>query len=100
MSPDQARQRARRLEQDLLVAEAAQAALGWMYLTVEGIDIDSEPARGIASPTLSRSPAPAPRTTSARSAAAPERLPRRRRVADVWPTGSRLLAVPSSYALR
>ena len=43
MTPDQARQRARRLEQDLLVAEAEQAALGWMYLTVEGIDIDSEP---------------------------------------------------------
>ena len=33
----------RRLEQDLLVAEAEQADLGWMYLTVEGIDIDSEP---------------------------------------------------------
>ena len=43
MTPDQARQRARRLEQDLLVAEAEQAALGWMYLTVEGIDIESEP---------------------------------------------------------
>ena len=43
MTPDQARQRARRLEQDLLVAEAEQAALGWMYLTVEGIDIKSEP---------------------------------------------------------
>ena len=43
MTPDQARKRARRLEQDLLVAEAEQAALGWMYLTVEGIDIDSEP---------------------------------------------------------
>ena len=43
MTPDQARQRARRLEQDLLVAEAEQAALGWMYLTAEGIDIDSEP---------------------------------------------------------
>ncbi len=43
MTPDQARQRARRLEQDLLVAEAEQAALGWMYLTVDGIDIDSEP---------------------------------------------------------
>jgi hypothetical protein len=42
MIPDQARQRAR-LEQDLLVAEAEQAALGWMYLTVEGIVIDSEP---------------------------------------------------------
>ena len=42
MTPDQARQRARRLEQDLLVAEAEQAALGWMYLTVEGIDIGSE----------------------------------------------------------
>jgi hypothetical protein len=25
------------------VAEAEQAALGWMYLTVEGIDIESEP---------------------------------------------------------
>ena len=43
MTPDQARRRARRLEQDLLVAEAEQAALGWMYLTVEGIDIESEP---------------------------------------------------------
>jgi hypothetical protein len=43
MTPDQARKRALRLEQDLLVAEAEQAALGWMYLTVEGIDIDSEP---------------------------------------------------------
>ena len=43
MTPDQARQRAHRMEQDLLVAEAEQAALGWMYLTVEGIDIDSEP---------------------------------------------------------
>jgi len=43
MTPDQARQRARRLEQDLLVAEAEQAALGWMYLTVEGIVIESEP---------------------------------------------------------
>ena len=42
MTPDQARQRAR-LEQDLLVAEAEQAALGWMYLTVEGIVIESEP---------------------------------------------------------
>ncbi len=42
MTPDQARQRARWLEQDLLVAEAEQAALGWMYLTVEGIDIESE----------------------------------------------------------
>ena len=31
------------MEQDLLVAEAEQAALGWMYLTVEGIDVDSEP---------------------------------------------------------
>ena len=39
----QARRRACRLEQDLLVAEAEQAALGWMYLTVEGIDIESEP---------------------------------------------------------
>ena len=43
MTPDQARQRARRREQDLLVAEAEQAALGWTYLTVEGIDIESEP---------------------------------------------------------
>ena len=43
MTPDQARQRARRLEQDLLVAEAEQAALGWMYLTVDGIVIESEP---------------------------------------------------------
>ena len=43
MTPDQARRLARLLEQDLLVAEAEQAALGWMYLTVEGIDIDSEP---------------------------------------------------------
>jgi hypothetical protein len=43
MTPDQARQRARQLEQDLLVAEAEQAALGWMYLTVEGIVIESEP---------------------------------------------------------
>ena len=43
MTSDQARQRARRLEQDLLVAEAEQAALGWAYLTVEGIDVDSEP---------------------------------------------------------
>ena len=43
MTPDQARRRARRLEQDLLVAEAEQAALGWMYLTAEGIDIESEP---------------------------------------------------------
>ena len=25
------------------MAEAEQAALGWMYLTVEGIDIESEP---------------------------------------------------------
>ena len=41
MIPDQARRLARRLEQDLLVAEAEQAALGWMYLTVEGIDIES-----------------------------------------------------------
>ena len=38
MTPDQAR----RLEQDLLVPEAEQAALRWMYLTVEGIDIGSE----------------------------------------------------------
>ena len=43
MSPDQARQRARLLEQDLLVAEAEQAAFGWAYLTVDGIDIESEP---------------------------------------------------------
>jgi len=43
MTPDQARKRARRLDQDLLVAEAEQAARGWMYLTVEGIDIESEP---------------------------------------------------------
>ena len=43
MTPDQARRLARRLEQDLLVAEAEQAALGWMYLTAEGIDIESEP---------------------------------------------------------
>jgi hypothetical protein len=43
MTPDQACQRARRLEQDLLVAEAEQAALGWMYLTAEGIDIEPEP---------------------------------------------------------
>ena len=43
MTSDQARQRARRLEQDLLVAEAEQAALGWMYLTVEGIVVESEP---------------------------------------------------------
>ena len=43
MTPDQARQRARRLEQDLLVAEAEQAARGWLYLTVEGIVIESEP---------------------------------------------------------
>jgi hypothetical protein len=43
MTPDQARRRARRMEQDLLVAEAEQAAFGWMYLTVEGIDIESEP---------------------------------------------------------
>ena len=42
MTPDQARRLARRLEQDLLVAEAEQAALGWMYLTAEGIDIGSE----------------------------------------------------------
>ena len=39
MTPDQARQRARRLEQDLLVAEAGQAALGWMYLTVGRLPI-------------------------------------------------------------
>ena len=43
MTPDQARQRARRMERDLLVAEAEQAALGWTYLTVEGSDIESEP---------------------------------------------------------
>ena len=43
MTPDQARQRARRPEQDLLVAEAEQAALGWMYLAAEGIDIEPEP---------------------------------------------------------
>ena len=43
MIPGQARRRACRLEQDLLVAEAEQAALGWMYLTAEGIDIESEP---------------------------------------------------------
>ena len=34
---------ARGLDRDLLVAEAEQAAPGWMYLTVEGIDIESEP---------------------------------------------------------
>ncbi len=43
MTPDQARKRTRRLDRDLLVAEAEQAAVGWMYLTVEGIDIESEP---------------------------------------------------------
>jgi hypothetical protein len=47
MTPDQARQRARRMERDLLVAEAEQAALGWTYLTVEGIDIESERAEPI-----------------------------------------------------
>ena len=46
MTPDQARRRARRLEQDLLVAEAEQAALGWMYLTVEGLDAFGEVAAG------------------------------------------------------
>ena len=43
MTPDQARKLARQLDQDLLVAEAEQATLGWAYLTVDGIVIESEP---------------------------------------------------------
>jgi hypothetical protein len=42
MTPEQAWQQVRQLQDDLLVAEAAQVAEGWRFLTVDGITAESE----------------------------------------------------------
>ena len=42
MTFDQARQHARRLDDELVVAEAAYLAAGWRFLTSEGLTVDCE----------------------------------------------------------
>jgi hypothetical protein len=42
MIPEQARQHMRQLHDELLVAEAAQVAEGWRFLTIDGITVESE----------------------------------------------------------
>jgi hypothetical protein len=42
MTPDQARQHARQLQEQLLNTEAAHLAAGWRFVTVDGLAIESE----------------------------------------------------------
>jgi hypothetical protein len=42
MTPEDARRPLRRLQDELLVAEAAQLAAGWRFVTIEGIAIECE----------------------------------------------------------
>jgi hypothetical protein len=42
MTPEEARQRAQRTADELLIAEAEMAAAGWRFITVDGLTVESE----------------------------------------------------------